>query len=186
MALNSKQRKFAEQYILCGNASEAARRAGYSEKTAHAIGYENLRKPEIADVIKAIKAEYEAEFEHQIMGKYEVLARLTQIARSDIGDLLGTDMQGNIIDDVESISLKRAKEMGKSHLIKDIESYTTTTTNGEFESQLVTVKVKMYSAHEALRDLGKHHGLFVDKTEHSGADGGPIPIVITKMDVNEL
>jgi len=45
--LTLKQKKFCDEYIACGNATEAAIRAGYSEKTAYSIATENLRKPEL-------------------------------------------------------------------------------------------------------------------------------------------
>ncbi len=51
--LTLKQRKFVDAYLISGNASEAARQAGYSVKTAGSIGEENLKKPAIADAIKA-------------------------------------------------------------------------------------------------------------------------------------
>lgn len=44
MALTEKQARFVAEYLVDLNATEAARRAGYSEKTAYAIGFENLRK----------------------------------------------------------------------------------------------------------------------------------------------
>ena len=47
MNLTPKQRAFADFYIELGNAAEAARRAGYSAKTAKSIGAENLTKPDI-------------------------------------------------------------------------------------------------------------------------------------------
>ena len=53
MALTPKQKAFADYYIECGNATEAAKKAGYSEKTAYAIGNENLNKPEISEYISA-------------------------------------------------------------------------------------------------------------------------------------
>ncbi len=45
-----KQQRFIDAYE--GNATEAARKAGYSKKTAEAMGHENLRKPHIAEAIK--------------------------------------------------------------------------------------------------------------------------------------
>ena len=45
--LTPKQKAFADYYIACGNATEAAKRAGYKEKAAYATGSENLRKPQI-------------------------------------------------------------------------------------------------------------------------------------------
>jgi len=43
----SKVKLFIEEYLIDFNATQAAIRAGYSEKTAYSIGHENLRKPEI-------------------------------------------------------------------------------------------------------------------------------------------
>ncbi len=46
-----KQAKFVAEYLLCGNASQAALAAGYSPKTAATIGQENLQKPAIASLL---------------------------------------------------------------------------------------------------------------------------------------
>lgn len=51
VSLNPKQRTFCIEYIKDHNATQAAIRAGYAEKTAYSIGSENLRKPEIVDFI---------------------------------------------------------------------------------------------------------------------------------------
>jgi len=51
--LNPKQARFVEEYLVDLNATQAAIRAGYSVKTAGAIGDENLRKPQIASAIQA-------------------------------------------------------------------------------------------------------------------------------------
>lgn len=53
--LTEKQRIFCERYCTHWNATKAAIEAGHSEKTAHAIGWENLRKLEIQEYIKHIK-----------------------------------------------------------------------------------------------------------------------------------
>ena len=52
MALTPKQQRFVEEYLTALNATKAAIRAGYSAKTAEVIGYENLRKPQIAAAIQ--------------------------------------------------------------------------------------------------------------------------------------
>lgn len=49
--LSTKQKVFVAEYLKCLNAAEAARRAGYPEKTAAAIGSENLNKPYISEAI---------------------------------------------------------------------------------------------------------------------------------------
>ena len=50
--LTAKQRLFVKEFLVDLNATGAARRAGYSLKTAEAIGFENLRKPKIADALQ--------------------------------------------------------------------------------------------------------------------------------------
>lgn len=53
--LTAKERAFVERYLVDGNATQAAIRAGYSAKTAAAIASENLRKPHIADAIETAR-----------------------------------------------------------------------------------------------------------------------------------
>lgn len=50
--MTPKQEAFVREYLVDLNATQAAIRAGYSEKTAGAIGDENLKKPEIAQALK--------------------------------------------------------------------------------------------------------------------------------------
>ena len=49
--LTVKQKKFADEYIKTGNATQSAITAGYSKKTARAIGQENLTKLDIKQYI---------------------------------------------------------------------------------------------------------------------------------------
>ena len=55
--LTDKQQMFVKEYLIDLNATQAAIRAGYSEKTAYSIGCENLSKPYIADAIAVAMAE---------------------------------------------------------------------------------------------------------------------------------
>ena len=57
MALNRRQALFVAEYLKDLNASAAARRAGYSEKTAFRSGIENMQKPAITDAIAAAMQE---------------------------------------------------------------------------------------------------------------------------------
>ena len=57
MALNPKQQRFVEEYLVDLNATQAAIRAKYSEKTARSVGAENLTKPDIAKAIQEAMAE---------------------------------------------------------------------------------------------------------------------------------
>ena len=55
--MTPKQERFVEEYLVDLNATQAAIRAGYSEKTAYSIGEENLRKPEIREAVAVAKDE---------------------------------------------------------------------------------------------------------------------------------
>lgn len=78
--LTPKQDAFVKEYILNGgNATQAAIKAGYSEKTAKSIGQENLTKP---DVQKAITEHQKKNDEVFIMSKTEKLKVLEKILDS--------------------------------------------------------------------------------------------------------
>ena len=47
--LTPKQKKFCDEYLKLGNATQAAKNAGYSEKTAYRTGADNLKVPHILD-----------------------------------------------------------------------------------------------------------------------------------------
>lgn len=55
-----KQAKFVAEYLISGNATKAAMAAGYSAKTAHVIGQENLKKPVIASLLAQKQSEIAA------------------------------------------------------------------------------------------------------------------------------
>lgn len=78
--LTLKQKKFADEYIISGNATIAAIKAGYSEKTAGQTGAENLKKPYIKSYIderlKVIESKKTAT--HQ-----EVIEYLTSVMRGE-------------------------------------------------------------------------------------------------------
>lgn len=57
--LTDKQQRFVDEYLIDLNATQAAIRAGYSEKTANEIGAENLAKPSIAKAIAEAQAKRE-------------------------------------------------------------------------------------------------------------------------------
>ena len=56
--MTPKQERFVQEYLVDMNATAAAKRAGYSEKTAYSVGHEILKKPEIAVAIQAAQVEH--------------------------------------------------------------------------------------------------------------------------------
>ena len=57
--LNEKQEKFAQSYIIHRNATEAAKAAGYSDRSAANQGYRLINNPEIAERIEDLEKELE-------------------------------------------------------------------------------------------------------------------------------
>ncbi|WP_426422379.1 terminase small subunit [Pediococcus acidilactici] len=78
MKLTAKQKKFADNYIKTGNATQSAIDAGYSKKTAKSVGSENLTKPDIKAYIAEKMREIESD---RIMGAQEALEFLTNVVR---------------------------------------------------------------------------------------------------------
>ncbi|KZU10284.1 terminase small subunit [Lactiplantibacillus plantarum] len=94
--LTPKQRKFADEYIKSGNAADAARKAGYSKRSARSVGQENLTKPDIKKYIDEQMAEIESS---KIADAKEVMEFYTRVLR---GEELETVVVGTA-DGAESI-----------------------------------------------------------------------------------
>ena len=86
--LTPKQKAFCDEYLICGNASEAARKAGYSEKSAGFIAGENLKKPVISDYIAKRQKEIE---DSRIADVAEVMRFLTSVMRGEVKDQFDLD-----------------------------------------------------------------------------------------------
>lgn len=78
--LTAKQKKFCDEYIKSGNATDAAIKAGYSAKTAKQTGAENLSKPYLKSYIDAKMKEIES---HKIADAKEVLEFYTRVLRGE-------------------------------------------------------------------------------------------------------
>lgn len=88
MVLTQKQKRFCEEYIKTANASASAVAAGYSKKTAGAIGAENLKKPQIAAYIKKRIDEQDAAL---VADSNEILKFYTAVMRGEVKDQFGLD-----------------------------------------------------------------------------------------------
>lgn len=113
--LTIKQKKFADEYIISGNATDAAKKAGYSEKTAYAIGNENLTKPIIKDYIEARMKKHE---ENLIASQDEILRYLTSLIRGEQTEqtLIMNGEYGQEITDIEVSAkdrIRAAELLGK-------------------------------------------------------------------------
>lgn len=112
--LTQKQKKFADEYIISGNATESARKAGYSDSTAGAIGHENLTKPKIREYIDKRLKEHEDE---QIAKQDEILKFLTSVMRGELREEQLSSGTGYAVEMSTSIKdrIKASELLGKRH-----------------------------------------------------------------------
>ncbi|MCH8120948.1 MAG: terminase small subunit [Planctomycetes bacterium] len=80
--LNTKQKKFCEEFLVDNNATQAAIRAGYPERSASSIGNENRKKPKIQKYISELK---EARSLRTQVTADRVLKEITKIAFAEKG-----------------------------------------------------------------------------------------------------
>ena len=115
--LNEKQQRFADEYLIDLNATRAAIRAGYSEKTAYSQGERLLRHVEVKAYIKE---KMEERKEDAIASADEVMRYLTAVIRGQSRShvLARNDLGAEYILEKppdEKERLKAAELMGKRH-----------------------------------------------------------------------
>lgn len=146
--LRGKKKAFVLAYLRNGfNGTRAAQAAGYkgSDATLAQVAYENLRKPDIAAAIKEA-------MEEMAMPAHEALARLSAMARGDLGDFAGlteADLEGH----------------PQSFLLHSLKRRTIPQRGGE---PIIEVEIRLYDAQAALGTILKQHQL---------AEGKPTEIV---------
>ncbi|MDF2650091.1 MAG: putative phage terminase, small subunit [Paenibacillus sp.] len=155
--LTAKQKKFCNEYLIDLNATQAAIRAGYSEKTAYRTGADNLRKPQIAEYIQKAMRSREKRTE---ITQDKVLAELAKIAF-----VSGADFA--------KIVTKKSPQTGKE--FQQVELADTDSLPNDKKAAISNIKetkfgiaVESYDKVKALELLGRHLGMFKEKLELSG------------------
>lgn len=165
--LTAKQQRFVEEYLIDLNATQAAIRAGYSEATAKEIGCENLTKPNIA---AAVAEAMQKRSERTEITQDMVLRELAKLGFSDIRKAI--NWNGHLVTEEDN------PDGGDILVIKNIVTNNVTLIDSEKLdddtaaaiaqiSQNATggVTLKMHDKKGALVDIGKHLGMFVERTE---------------------
>lgn len=152
---NNRQEMFCRYYITeidgtVFNATQAAVKAGYSERTATATASRLLTYVNIKERIAELQQEA---FKRTDMDADYVLERYKRIIDDDIRNYLSfyTDENGNVSVHIENSEDIDTWNISEISIGKD----------GQF-------KFKLHCKDTALRDIGKHNKLFTDKVEHSG------------------
>lgn len=169
--LTGKQRVFINAYLTNGfNATEAARIAGYkgNNVTLAAVGYENLRKPQIASEIAQRINEHCA-------SANEVLDVLTKQMRGSLADVIGIAGDPELADELKKAGVDK---LLKKHKIRRT---IRTTKDGETIED-VTHEFEIHDPQAAAVHIGKHHKLFTEKHEVGGIGGGQLQIEVEFID----
>lgn len=167
MGLTSKQQLFLSEYLIDMNATQAAIKAGYSEASAYSQGQRLLKNVEIQAAIAQ-------KLQDSAMKSDEILQKLTEIARSDMGDYLDVSSMAFQVD------LNKAKELGKLHIIRKVKQKTTTVCHSDGEDvEQNQIEFELHDKLKALELLAKYHGLLVDRHEIKAS--GPVEIIIKRI-----
>ncbi|MDH2234558.1 terminase small subunit [Delftia tsuruhatensis] len=180
MALTPKQERFAAEYLIDLNATQAATRAGYSAKTAASQGERLLRNVEVA---KAIQEAQAARSERTEITQDMVLRELAKIGFSDIRKVVRwgtTELRTTEDKDGEAVT---EPYHGLRLVAADEIDDDTAAAIAEVSEGRDGLKVKFHDKKGALVDIGRHLGMFKDRVEHSGPDGGPIPTTPTVIEL---
>lgn len=121
--LTAKQKRFCDEYLIDMNITQAAIRAGYSKKTAYAIGQENLKKPTLKEYIEKRMAEKEAEL---VADQAEVMKYLTSVLRGQSqSEIVVVEGTGEGCSEARTMQkapdekerLKAAELLGRAHMM---------------------------------------------------------------------
>lgn len=141
MALTKKQKLFVEEYLIDLNATQAAIRAGYSEKRASEMGYQLLQKTTVSEEIQKRMKDRQQRTE---ITQDRVLQELEKIGFADVTDFV--TIRGGMVQ-IKSTAEMPADKIGAIAGIKE-------GANG--------IEIKLNDKGKALELIGRHLGMFKD------------------------
>ncbi|MES0070697.1 terminase small subunit [Mesorhizobium sp. M0058] len=176
--LTPKQARFVEEFMIDLNATQAAKRAGYSELTAQVQGSRLLSNVMVGEAIAARQA---AIAQKLGVTQERIVAELAKIAFSDIRKAV---QWGRSPIDTESENAKPnglgiypVELIGSDKMDDD-----TAAAVSEVSLTQTGIKIKMHDKKSALVDLGKHLGMFKERVELTGKDGAAlVPVVNVRL-----
>ncbi len=172
MKLTAKQERFVSEYLIDLNATQAAIRAGYSERTAEQQGYQLLQKTSVAEAISKAQNKTATKLE---ITKERIVEELAKIAFADIRKAVrwGKSPIDTTSENASpnGLGLYPVELVPSETIADDIAAAVS-----EVSLTRTGIKIKMHDKKSALVDLAKMLGLMVEKHEHTGKDGKPIEV----------
>ncbi len=164
--LSPMRQRFVNEYLKDLNATQAAIRAGYSEKTAYSQGQRLLKKVEVKAAIDAAIARRNKRLE---VSQDKVVRELVKIGMADIKDYLsyrtektqvGLDEEGNPIFDYQPVIEMIHSDEVDGTVVQEVSL-----------SQKGVFSFRLADKMKALELLGRHLGMFTDNVNLSGEVG---------------
>ena len=152
--LTPRQARFIEEYLIDLNATQAAIRAGYSERGAHVRGAELLTNRKVSAAVEKAMAERSERTE---ITQDQVLKELALIGFANAGDYFDWGPDG--------VSLLAKDDLTEAQRSVVAEVSQTKTKEGG------TIRLKLHDKQAALVNLGRHLGLFTDNLKVNGLEG---------------
>jgi len=162
MRVTALQRRFIDEYMVDLNGAQAAVRAGYAAGSARYSAARNLARKDIKAEVAARIADRATRVKVTADQVIKELARLAFVDPSRIMSYSRGRIRLSETDSLSEDDRRCVEELS--------------------ESVGGGVKVRLASKVKALELLGRHLGLFVDRMEHSGPDGGPIRATVDMSD----
>lgn len=168
MALNERQQRFCDEYLIDLNATQAAIRSGYSKNTAYSMGQRLLKNVEIQNYIAERKAD---RVERTEITQDMVLRELANIAFSNATDYANIIEKDAMIE-VEGNMIPMLDADGNQVKYRTVEPVLTENLTEEQKRALAVIKkgrdgfeIKPYDKVRALELLGKHLGMWTERVE---------------------
>lgn len=160
MPLTPKQAAFVREYLVDLNATQAAIRAGYSEKTAYSQGQRLLKNVEVQAAIAEAQAQRAKRTE---VTADRVVEELAKLAFSNMLDYMTVTPDGFAVVDLSNLTREQAAAITELQVDEYWEGH------DDDARQVKRVKFKLADKKGALELLGKHLGMFTDKLETTGS-----------------
>mgnify|MGYP003088201881 CR=1 FL=1 len=182
--MTDKQKRFCEEYLIDLNATQAAIRAGYKEKTAYSQGQRLLKKVEVQKQIEEGKKNLS---ERVKVTQERVIEELSCIAFSKASDYAKVIEKDRMTESEDGIMIPILDHEGKPVKYKTVEPVLTDNLTEDQKRAIAVIKrgrdgfeIKPYDKIRALELLGKHLGMFTEKVEVSGAINDPFDDLTTE------
>jgi phage terminase small subunit len=158
--LSAQQRQFAEEYIRDLNGTAAAIRAGYAPKSAQASASRLMNTVAVSHYIDSLMEERS----ERVQITADIVVR--ELAGLALSNIINYDF-----DEEGFVTLRPGAPDIALRAVKKIKRRVRYDENGD---KIIETELELWDKNAAIRMLGKHLGMFIERHEHTGPGGGPI------------